>query len=96
MYYYITENGNKDPLFNGEISKNKSLNKWMFYDTTYKLEKDKYSFSELLITFNEKVKKVSLIDLFCDEVYTYSELRFIANIIKDMRDMNGMYVFLRF
>ena len=94
MYYYISENGNDEPNFE-DIYSGKGLNKCLRIEYKIELAKNKYSFSELLILFNDKVKKISLIDLFCDEVYNYTDLRFLANIIKDMRDMNGMYVWFK-
>jgi len=82
MYYYISDD-----------VQSYNLNNACFYDINYELNKEKYSFSEILIIFNEKVKNISLIDLFCDEIYKNEELRFLANVIKNMRDTNKMYLY---
>ena len=83
MYYYLANKGNAniDKRFETE-------------DISF-LKDQQYSFSELLIIFNEKVKEISLIDLFCNKVYaeSNSEISSLAKVIKDMRDTNLMYVF---
>ena len=83
MYYYLANKGSLklDTRFETE-------------DISF-LDDHLYSFSDLLMIFNEKVKGISLIDLFCDKIYAdkHSEISSLAQVIKDMRDTNLMYVF---
>ena len=85
MYYYLANKGNIkfDTCFETE-------------DIDF-LDDNLYSFSDLLVIFNEKVKHISLIDLFCNKVYAEqnSEISSLAKVIKDMRDTNLMYVFFK-
>jgi len=83
MYYYLANKGSMKLDTRFETGNISFLNDKL------------YSFSELLIIFNEKVKEISLIDLFCDKVYANknSEISSLAKVIKDMRDTNLMYVF---
>lgn len=82
MYYYLANKGSYslDNRYETDLKK---------------LEKKMYSFSELLCIFNEKVKEISLIDLFCDKLYAdeNSEISSLAKIIKKMSETNLMYIF---
>jgi len=83
MYYYLANKG--------------SMKLDARFETEYIsfLTNKIYSFSELLIIFNEKVKHIGLIDLFCDKIYAEenTEISNLAKVIKNMRDTNLMYVF---
>ena len=91
LFYYLTDDRNKEETFSDKwikinIEKSPELKKEI---------SQKSSYTELIILFNEKVKKISLIDLFCDDT-EHHDLKILAKILKDMIDTNKLYVLISY
>lgn len=98
MFYYLGKDGNNTQKFCGEFLEvsNPQLNKWVKIN----IEKaphlkeeigSKADFVQLYSLFEKKIKKISLIDFFCNDE-DHSELKIISTILKHMRDTKGLYI----
>jgi len=96
LFYYLSDNKNKEEEFCGEYLIEPCLNKWIKVNIEKSPElKDiiygKLNFADLFSIFEKKIKKISLINFFCNDEEHF-DLKIIAGILKNMRDTNGLYI----
>lgn len=96
LYYYLSNDQNKHEEFCGEYLDVPCLNKW----TKLNIEKSpelkeiisgKLNFTDLFSIFEKKIKKISLINFFCDDEKHF-DIKNIAIILRNMRDTDGLYI----
>jgi len=96
LFYYLAEDSKTKQRFCGEYLEEPKLNKWIRIDIQkaphLKTElQGKNNFAHLFSLLERKIKKISLIDFFCEDK-DCPELKIISTILKHMRDTKGLYI----
>lgn len=109
MFYYLFRNGEREaePFMGEYVVWEKydvsPLDLWIRLDGMENFQegenlndlKGKYSYTDLMSIFTEKVKEISLIKLFAFESYKRLDLVILARLLNDMQETNGLYIWIQ-